>query len=97
MEGDECNSSSYVLGVGNKAFCAGGDVKALHDHPETAHTFLKTEYTMDYMIHTYPKPVISLMDGITMGSGVGIAWNCAYKIVTDKTVFAMPEVGQSLS
>jgi enoyl-CoA hydratase/carnithine racemase len=89
---DESIKIVLFTGAGDKAFCAGGDIKVLLENPRIVHEFLTAEYTMDYLIHTYPKPVVVLMNGITMGSGVGISWNSAYRIATDKTVFAMPEV-----
>ncbi|TDQ80972.1 3-hydroxyisobutyryl-CoA hydrolase [Dongia mobilis] len=85
-----------ITGGGGKAFCAGGDVKALHaakargdlQHLED---FYRREYTLNYRLATYPKPIIAVMDGITMGGGAGIALNCSHPIVTHKTLFAMPE------
>lgn len=55
--------------------------------------FFREEYRLNRMLFHYPKPLIAYMDGITMGGGYGIGGNCRYRIVSDKTVFAMPEVG----
>lgn len=85
-----------ITGTGGKAFCVGGDIKALHAakmRGDIAHLedFYRREYTFNYRLATYPKPIIAVMDGVTMGGGAGIAFNCSHPIATDKTVFAMPE------
>jgi enoyl-CoA hydratase len=85
-----------ISGAGDKAFCAGGDIKALRaakERGDLAHLeeFYRREYTLNYRLATYPKPIIAVMDGIVMGGGAGIAFNCSHPIVTHKTVFAMPE------
>ena len=89
-----------VRGAGDKAFCAGGDVRALYDSFKaglTAHqVFFAEEYKLDYHIHRYPKPYIALMDGIVMGGGMGISQGAVARIVTERTRLAMPEVGIGL-
>jgi enoyl-CoA hydratase/carnithine racemase len=89
-----------IRGAGEKAFCAGGDIRALHQSFTTGGTlhdeFFAPEYELDYFIHRYPKPCICLMDGITMGGGMGIAQGAQVRVVTDKTRIAMPEVGIGL-
>ncbi len=86
-----------VRGAGDKAFCAGGDVRAVHASftpSGSAHRdFFASEYRLDYFIHRYPKPYIALMDGIVMGGGMGIAQGASLRVVTDRTRMAMPEVG----
>jgi enoyl-CoA hydratase/carnithine racemase len=86
-----------VRGAGDKAFCAGGDVRAVHasfTQSSNAHRdFFASEYRLDYFIHRYPKPYIALMDGIVMGGGMGIAQGASLRVVTDRTRMAMPEVG----
>ncbi len=81
--------------AGDKAFCAGGDVRALyeafHDGRKDLLDFFIVEYALDYRIHTYPKPVVAVMDGIVMGGGMGLAQGAALRIATDKTKMAMPE------
>lgn len=89
---DEQVKAVVVRGEGDKAFCAGGDVRRLAGRPEEALRFFKEEYGLDWQIRELRKPVVALMDGIVMGGGAGIATNCTYRIVSDKTVFAMPEV-----
>lgn len=89
-----------IEGAGEKAFCAGGDVRALYDsrvnHADHHHEFFVDEYRLDYLIHRYPKPYIALLDGIVMGGGMGVAQGAALRIVTDRTRLAMPETGIGL-
>lgn len=87
-----------ISGAGSKALCAGGDVAALalqnEEGPEgqrASTDFFGLEYRLDHSIATYSKPVISFMDGITMGGGVGLSLHAPFRIATEKTVFAMPE------
>jgi enoyl-CoA hydratase/carnithine racemase len=86
-----------VRGAGNKAFCAGGDIREVYDSIKSGQAdpslFFVQEYRLDYYIHHYPKPYIALMDGIVMGGGMGIAQGAWLRIVTDRTRLAMPEVG----
>lgn len=82
---------------GEKAFSAGGDIRALYDlgkagHYDAALSFWRDEYLLNAAIRDYPKPYISLIDGIVMGGGVGISVNGAYRVAGDKFQFAMPEV-----
>ncbi len=87
-----------LRGAGEKAFCAGGDIRHLYelgragDH-EAQLTFWREEYQLNERIRTYPKPVIALIDGIVMGGGVGVSINAAHHVAGDRFVFAMPEVG----
>jgi enoyl-CoA hydratase/carnithine racemase len=84
-----------LRGAGQKAFCAGGDIRALHAeiasggtrHPE----FFAIEYALDHRIHTYPKTIVAVMDGIVMGGGMGIAQGAGVRLVGDRTKMAMPE------
>ncbi|AKM31652.1 hypothetical protein AB870_18305 [Pandoraea faecigallinarum] len=89
-----------IEGAGEKAFCAGGDVRALYEsrvnHADRHQAFFIDEYRLDYLIHRYPKPYIALMDGIVMGGGMGVAQGAALRIVTDRTRLAMPETGIGL-
>jgi enoyl-CoA hydratase len=83
-----------------RGFCAGGDVVALArsgaaDGVEAA-DFFHAEYRLNHLLFTYPKPTIALMDGITMGGGVGIALPCQVRIATENTRLAMPETGIGL-
>ncbi|WP_242557904.1 enoyl-CoA hydratase/isomerase family protein [Pandoraea capi] len=89
-----------VEGAGEKAFCAGGDVRALYEsrisNANHHQAFFIDEYRLDFLIHRYPKPYIALLDGIVMGGGMGIAQGAALRIVTDRTRLAMPETGIGL-
>ncbi|KAL2830051.1 ClpP/crotonase-like domain-containing protein [Aspergillus cavernicola] len=87
-----------LSGSGSKALCAGGDVAALALQNEkglagqqASTDFFGLEYKLDHVIATYPKPFISVMDGITMGGGVGLSVHAPFRIATERTVFAMPE------
>lgn len=81
-----------------KAFCAGGDVKALvkelnrEDNSDYGREYFAAEYFVDYFIHVYPKPVLCWADGITMGGGIGIMNGASHRVVTERTVLAMPEI-----
>jgi enoyl-CoA hydratase/carnithine racemase len=84
-----------MRGAGDKAFCAGGDIRAIYDSilngGDEHKTFFIDEYEFDYYLHKYRKPVVVLMDGIVMGGGVGLAMAAQLRVVGDKTKFAMPE------
>jgi len=82
----------------DRAFCAGGDVKALisdlagNSGLQAARDFFAVEYMLDYLIHVYPKPILCWADGITMGGGIGVMNGASFRIVTERTVMAMPEI-----
>lgn len=86
-----------VDGAGDRAFCAGGDVVMLHDSGKAkdgrAEAFWRTEYALNELIKTYPKPYIALIDGIVMGGGVGLSVHGHHRVAGDTTLFAMPETG----
>ena len=83
-----------------RGFCAGGDVVMLqrsgHTDAEEAKRFFFAEYRLNHLLFTYPKPTIAIMDGITMGGGVGIALPCDYRVATEATRLAMPETSIGL-
>jgi enoyl-CoA hydratase/carnithine racemase len=89
-----------IKGAGEKAFCAGGDIRAMHESATTGKTehedFFRDEYQLDHYLHRFPKPYVALMDGICMGGGMGVAQAAKLRIVTDRTRIAMPEVGIGL-
>jgi enoyl-CoA hydratase/carnithine racemase len=97
---DQDIAAIFIEGAGEKAFCAGGDVQALHESAvakpggpcEYAEAFFTREYRMNYTLHTYPKPIICWGHGIVMGGGLGVMAGCSHRIVTEKTRIAMPEV-----
>jgi len=79
-----------------KAFCAGGDIRRIHDMGKNGEPgltdFFHAEYRLNRLIHRYPKPFTSLIDGICMGGGVGLSAHAPYRVGSEKTLFAMPEV-----
>ncbi len=83
-----------------RGFCAGGDIRMLADSGKSdginARAFFHAEYRMNHRLFTYSKPAIAIMDGITMGGGVGIALPCLHRVATENTRFAMPETGIGL-
>ena len=92
-----------VRGAGERAFCAGGDVRAVYEagqgisgNPDLPTIFFREEYELIRCIHRFPKPYIAIIDGITMGGGAGISVNGAYRIATERTLFAMPETAIGL-
>jgi enoyl-CoA hydratase/carnithine racemase len=89
-----------VTGAGEKAFCAGGDVKSValsiaegrYGEPGTLPVdMFREEYALNYRVATYPKPYFALMNGITMGGGVGVSLHGDVAIATNRTQWAMPE------
>jgi enoyl-CoA hydratase/carnithine racemase len=84
-----------VLPGKTAAFCAGGDIRFFHQAAlagdPTVEDFFTEEYTLNHLIHTYGKPVIALMDGITMGGGMGLAQGATLRVATERSVLAMPE------
>ncbi|KAJ0179051.1 hypothetical protein K1T71_005826 [Dendrolimus kikuchii] len=79
-----------IKGAGDKAFCAGGDVKKAIDRVEGPE-FFNMEYTVNYTIGNYKIPYIAIINGITMGGGLGLSVHGRYRVATEKTVIAMPE------
>jgi enoyl-CoA hydratase/carnithine racemase len=92
-----------IRGAGGQAFCAGGDVRAIYEaglgitgEPRLAALFFHEEYRVVRQVYRFPKPYIALIDGITMGGGAGMSVNGAFRIATERTLFAMPETGIGL-
>jgi enoyl-CoA hydratase len=85
---------------GARGFCAGGDIAMLAASGaidgKDARAFFHAEYRLNYLIFDYPKPVVAVLDGITMGGGVGISIHAPFRIATERTTFAMPETGIGL-
>lgn len=86
-----------VKGAGERAFCAGGDIRVVHDlgragKLDEALPFFRDEYIMNQMIKRYAKPYVSLLDGIVMGGGVGVSVHGSHRVAGDRYAFAMPEV-----
>lgn len=89
-------------GAGDRALCAGGDVLSLYNSraegSDLARTFWREEYRLNALIHRYPKPFVAIMDGIVMGGGIGLSAHAqgGGRIVTDRSMLAMPETGIGL-
>ncbi len=83
--------------AGERAFCAGGDVRAIYHHGRENNQqkmeFFRSEYRLNQFIHDFGKPYIALMDGITMGGGVGISLHGSHPVASERFLFAMPETG----
>jgi enoyl-CoA hydratase len=97
-EDDPAVTRVIVMAAGDRAFSAGGDLRALFDqgragHYQAALTYWRTEYTLNALIKRYRKPYVSLIDGIVMGGGVGISIHGSHRVAGDRFAFAMPEVG----
>lgn len=95
-EWEHKKSFVIVKGAGEKAFCAGGDVKAIIEagfkgNKKLGKDFFKNEYKTNGLIGSYKIPYIAFIDGIVMGGGVGLSVHGDYRIATEKTLFAMPE------
>ena len=94
---NELVNAVLIRGAGEKAFCAGGDIRAIYDsyrNSSSLHVdFFAAEYPLDYLLRCYPKPYIALVNGIAMGGGMGVAQGSRLRIVGDRTRMAMPEVG----
>ena len=85
-----------VEGAGDRAFCAGGDIRALRDGQLSGNRagveeFFREEYDLNLLIAGYDKPYIALIDGICMGGGIGVSVHGAYRVATEHAMFAMPE------
>lgn len=98
--GDPAVLAVVIKGAGEKAFCAGGDIRALYqsyrDGGSLHHEFFIVEYRLDYLLHRFPKPYVAVLDGVTMGGGMGLAQGSPIRIVGERTRMAMPEVGIGL-
>tara|TARA_R110002073_G_scaffold52067_10_gene135949 strand:- start:1503 stop:2552 length:1050 start_codon:yes stop_codon:yes gene_type:complete len=94
-EKDTTIKAVIIKAAGDKAFCAGGDVRTIveqgHENNLAAKYFFATEYKMNARIFHFPKPFVALLDGIVMGGGVGVSIHGSHRIITEKTMFAMPE------
>jgi enoyl-CoA hydratase len=100
FEGDDDIAAVVFDHAEGRGFCAGGDIRMLADSGKgdgsEARAFFHAEYRMNHRLFTYSKPTVVVMDGITMGGGVGIALPCTHRIATENTRFAMPETGIGL-
>lgn len=94
-----------IRGAGGRAFCAGGDVRAVALSLDTpvppgeaplSDAFFREEYALNHLIHHFPKPYVALVDGICMGGGLGLSVHGSHRVVTERLVLAMPETGIGL-
>lgn len=100
-EGDPAIACVVIEGAGDRAFCAGGDVRAVAESlkdpsARLAQDFFRAEYRLNWRIHRYGKPFIALIDGVSMGGGVGLSVHGSHRVITEKLTFAMPETGIGL-
>ncbi len=100
FEADDAVKAVVFDHAEGRGFCAGGDIRMLAESGKgdgsDARAFFHAEYRMNHRLFTYAKPTVAIMDGITMGGGVGIALPCRYRVATENTRFAMPETGIGL-
>jgi len=84
-----------LRGAGEKAFCAGGDIRALYDshrNGDSLHRqFFEEEYALDQYIHAYAKPILALLDGYVLGGGMGLVQGASLRVITERTKMGMPE------
>ena len=96
-EDDDAVRAVVLSGAGERGMCAGGDVIAIYHSAKAdgveARRFWCDEYLLDGQIGRYTKPYVALMDGIVMGGGVGVSAHARFRVVTETTKMAMPEVG----
>ena len=103
-EKDNLIKMVIIEGAGEKAFCAGGDVVNLRKQvlseggppTELSKNFFYDEYQLNYKINKFKKPFVALIDGVTMGGGVGVSMHGSHVVSTEKTIFAMPETAIGL-
>jgi len=100
-QGDPAIALIVIDAAGDKAFCAGGDIAVMYetgragDH-DYGRRFWRDEYRMDAKLADYPKPIVSFLQGFTMGGGVGVGCHVAHRVVGDTSRIAMPECGIGL-
>uniref|UniRef100_A0A8C4I4D4 3-hydroxyisobutyryl-CoA hydrolase n=1 Tax=Dicentrarchus labrax TaxID=13489 RepID=A0A8C4I4D4_DICLA len=99
-ENDKETEIVIIKGAGGKAFCAGGDIRAVTEAGKAgdplAEDFFREEYILNNAIGACKKPYIALIDGITMGGGVGLSVHGRFRVASEKTLFAMPETAIGL-
>ncbi|WP_322031099.1 enoyl-CoA hydratase/isomerase family protein [Paraburkholderia sp. J76] len=96
---DDSIVALVLEGAGPKGFCAGGDVRAIYrlarekarEGANGWQQFFVDEYRLDYALHTFSKPLVALLDGVTMGGGMGLGQAAALRVATSRTKIAMPE------
>ena len=101
---DDGIAGAVLQAAGEKAFCAGGDLRQLYPtlrecgaaRNPLAEDYFREEYTLDHLIHTFPKPLLCWGHGIVMGGGVGLMAGASHRVVTPQSRIAMPEIGIGL-
>lgn len=96
-EGDDAVTTVLISGAGERGLCAGGDIVSIYHDARTgggsSEQFWRDEYHLNARIARYPKPVVTLMDGVVLGGGVGISAHASHRIVTERSRIGMPETG----
>jgi enoyl-CoA hydratase len=97
---DDAIKTVVTRGAGERAFCAGGDVRALYESGKSgtpyALDFYRDEYRLNAAIRHFPKPYVALLHGIVMGGGVGVSVHGSHRVADETVTFAMPETGIGL-
>lgn len=100
---DDRIAAVFLHAVGEKAFCAGGDVKSIclavranGIEDTTALELFSREYRLDFLIHDYPKPLIVWGTGFVMGGGIGLMCGASHRVITETSRLAMPEISIGL-
>ena len=96
-ETDDGVTTVLISGAGERGLCAGGDIVSIYHDARTggneSEQFWRDEYHLNARIHRYPKPIVTLMDGVVLGGGVGISAHASHRIVTERSRIGMPETG----
>ncbi len=95
-QSDDSVQTVLVRSASPKAFCAGGDIRAVREavlagDNDAVYRYFSDEYRLDQLVADYPKPYVSLIDGVNMGGGLGISVHGSHRVVTENAMFAMPE------
>jgi enoyl-CoA hydratase len=96
--GDDAVRHVVISASGDKAFCAGGDIRELYEwgranEHEKVFRFFRAEYLLNTLIKRFPKPYVALIDGLVMGGGVGVSVHGSHRVASQRLTFAMPETG----
>jgi enoyl-CoA hydratase len=96
-ETDDDVATVLISGAGERGLCAGGDIVSIYHDARTggngSEQFWRDEYHLNARIRRYPKPIVTLMDGVVLGGGVGISAHASHRIVTERSRIGMPETG----
>lgn len=96
-EADDGVATVLISGAGERGLCAGGDIVSIYHDARTggnsSEQFWRDEYHLNARIRRYPKPIVTLMDGVVLGGGVGISAHASHRIVTERSRIGMPETG----